>query len=431
MPKRTAPLTTKIVAASICPPHLKVKKLGDAGSGLTLIVKPAADGYSRTFVHEYAVGGVRKQITIGIYPQTGLIEARQKLAVLKKSIAEGICPIAERKAKEQAVIDQVENSFESVFYRWFEIWRAGKSPRHIEKVLNRAKGEILPDIGSREISKIETKDVMRIVKKMDNRGVSDLAKRALSTMTRVLDYACMEGVAKVNPAACIKPKAVIRRVPVKHQPRVELKEVGVLLRAMWSYDDSGRGKTLTALALQFLPHVFVRASEMVEARWTEIDWSKKQWRIPAARMKMPTEHIVPLTRQSLEILREIKHLSGHTEWLFPSESRAGKTMTTNTLLFAFYRMGFKSRQTTHGWRGIATTALREAGFDRDWVELQMSHAERNAVVAAYNAAQYLKQRTEMMAWWSDWLDEQRVESTNVLPFLPAPPMPPLVNERVA
>jgi integrase len=185
-----------------------------------------------------------------------------------------------------------------------------------------------------------------------------------------------------------------------------------LLRQIAAYD----GQVLTRLALQLMTHTFVRTGELIGARWEEFDLVAKLWRIPAERMKMKTEHLVPLSKQALAIIDQIKQISGGRALLFPGERGEGKSMSNNTLLYALYRMGYHSRMTGHGFRGIASTILHEQGFNHEHIELQLAHAPRNAISAAYNHAKYLKPRTQMMQHWSDYLDAIQEERCVVTPL---------------
>lgn len=190
--------------------------------------------------------------------------------------------------------------------------------------------------------------------------------------------------------------------------RVSEAELPELMRRIAAYD----GEFQTRLALQFLALTFVRTGEMRFAEWTEIDEAKAEWRIPAERMKMPSPHIVPLSTQALEVIRQLRELNGRRKWVFPSQSNTQKPISENTVLFALYRMGYHSRMTGHGFCGLASTILNENGFESDWIERQLAHSERNDVRAAYNHAQYLIERKRMMQWWGDYLAE--ATSANVI-----------------
>jgi integrase len=240
----------------------------------------------------------------------------------------------------------------------------------------------------------------------------DIAKRAYQTAGQVLRYAVAHGLASRNPAADVKPGDALKPTRKDNYARLDAKEVPELLRRIEAYD----GSAYTRLALRLMALTFVRTSELIAARWPEFDLEAAQWRIPAERMKMKTPHIVPLSHQALAVLRELQTLRNGSEFLFPGERDHGKPMSNNTILYALYRMGYHSRMTGHGFRGVASTILHEQGHRHDLIELQLAHQERNTVSASYNHATYLRQRAEMMQAWADHLDRLRV-GDDVLPFV--------------
>jgi integrase len=415
MPKPTLPLTAKFCNAAICPSGISVKKFGDAGSGLTFSVKRISQNdFTKTFTHEYSFSGKRKKIVLGTYPIMTISEARSKLIEIKRSLQSGIDPVQARRAKVREISTAAENSFASVFDRWYETWKHRKATTHASNVLKRAQADILPGLGAKPIAEVTTQDIVQIVRRIDARGIGGLARRALSCISQVMDFAALEGIVKHNPAAPIKPRLVLRKHEVEHMPRVAPRDVPQLLRDVCAFKDTNASET-TVFALRLLPHVFLRGSELVGGLWIEIDWDRKIWRIPKERMKMSCEHIVPLSRQVISILLELHKDTGDGELMFPGRGRRfGKVMTTNCLLFALYRMGYKGRQSVHGFRAIASTELHEQGFNHHWIELQLSHMEQNEVVAAYNSAKHLRGRTEMMQAWSDWIDGAQAVSSREL-----------------
>lgn len=213
----------------------------------------------------------------------------------------------------------------------------------------------------------------------------------------------MNGLAERNPAADIKPEDALKPTKKKNHARLDEKDLPELLQKIDAYD----GQLLTRLALKLMALTFVRTSELIGARWEEVNLDLKQWRIPASRMKMKTQHIVPLSTQAIEAIENIKSLRVDDALLFPSERRDGKLMSNNTILYALYRMGYHSRMTGHGFRGMASTILHERGYSHDHIELQLAHSPRNAVSAAYNHALHLEPRAKMMQDWADYLDTAR------------------------
>ncbi len=273
------------------------------------------------------------------------------------------------------------------------------------------EADILPCLGARPIALIEAPELVAMVKAIEQRGARDIAKRALETTGQVFRYAIAHGYAKRNPVAEIRPSDILPSTRKVNYARVDARELPDLLRAIEVYP----GTHVTRLALKLIALTFVRTSELIGARWAEFDLEAARWDIPAERMKMRTPHIVPLSRQALDVLNTLRTLTGESEWLFPGDRNAKKPMSNNTILKALERMGYKGRMTGHGFRGLASTILHEQGYNHEHIELQLAHAPRNAVSAAYNHALYLEPRAKMMQDWADYL-EQAQRGGKVLPF---------------
>jgi integrase len=261
---------------------------------------------------------------------------------------------------------------------------------------------VFPLIGSRPVSEIQAPELVKMMKAIQRRGALDIAKRCYQMTSQVFRYAIAHGLAERNPAGDIKPSDILPSRRQTNYARVDARELPALLRAIEAY----QGTPVTRLAIKLLALTFVRTGELIAARWEEFDLQAGQWRIPAERMKMRTEHIVPLSLQAIQILQILYGITGHSKLLFPGERDHSKPISNNTILKALERMGYKGRMTGHGFRGLASTILHEQGFDHAHIELQLAHQERDAVSAAYNYATYLKQRGKMMQWWSDYLDQQ-------------------------
>jgi integrase len=212
-------------------------------------------------------------------------------------------------------------------------------------------------------------------------------------------YAVAHGLAERNPAADVKPSDALTPRKKKNHARLDTTELPELLRKINDYD----GTIVTRCALRLMALTLVRTSELINARWEEIDYKTKMWRIPAERMKMKTQHLVPLSKQALAVLEELRGVTGNREYIFASDRNSRKPISNNTILFALYRMGCHSRMTGHGFRGIASTILHENGFPHEHIEIQLAHAERDEVSASYNHATYVQQRTKMMQDWADYL----------------------------
>ena len=388
-------------------PNAKAKgtpyRLSDGG-GLYLWITPAGGKLWRwKYRHECK----EKLMSFGKYPDVPLSLARERHAEARKLLASGVDPMVQRKAEKSAA----ENSFQSVSLRWLEHWRHGKSPRHADYVKRRMEADILPNLGARPIAEIEAPELVAMTKAIEKRGARDIAKRALETAGQVFRYAIAHGYTKRNPASEIRPSDILQSTRKVNYVRIDAKELPSLLRSIEVY----RGTHVTRLALKLMAFTFVRTSELIGARWAEFDIEAARWNIPAERMKMRTPHIVPLAKQALDVLDTLRTLTGESEWLFPGDRNAKKSMSNNTILKALERMGYKGRMTGHGFRGLASTVLHEQGYAHEHIELQLAHAPRNAVSAAYNHARYLEPRARMMQDWADFL-EQTQRGGKVLPF---------------
>ena len=384
-------------------PNTKPYKVSDGG-GLFLWVTPSGGKIWRwTYRHE----GRAKLMTFGKYPDVPLALARERHAQARKVLATGTDPMAERKAEKAAA----EDSFQSVASLWLEHWQDGKSPRHVAYVKRRMDTDILPCLGARPVAAIEAPELVGMTKAIEQRGARDIAKRALETTGQIFRYAIAHGYARRNPASEIRTGDILKSIRKVNYARVDARELPSLLRAIEVY----QGTHVTRLAMKLLALTFVRTSELIGAKWAEFDLDAARWNIPAERMKMRTPHIVPLAQQALDVLDTLRTLTGNSEWLFPGDRNAKKPMSNNTILKALERMGFKGRMTGHGFRGLASTILHEQGYAHDHIELQLAHAARNAVSAAYNHALYLEPRGKMLQDWADFL-EQTQRGGKVLPF---------------
>ena len=391
-------LTDPIIKAA--KPKEKPYKLSD-GQGLTLLIQPNGSKWWR---YRYRINGKEKMLSIGTYPNVTLKKAREKRVTADDLLKQSIDPSQHRQEQKQIAAIAAENSFESVARQWWNHWKHARTERHADYVIRRLEADIFPVIGNKPIHSITAPTLLMAIKKIESRGALDIAKRALSTCGQVFHYAVGHGLAERNPAADIKPSDVLKPTRKANYARLDQKDLPELLQKIYEYD----GQPLTRIALQLMALTFVRTGELIGARWEEIDMTAKQWRIPAERMKMRSPHIVPLSSQSLTLINELRTLALDDILLLPSERRDGKTMSNNTILYALYRLGYHSRMTGHGFRGIASTILHERGYNHEYIELQLAHSPRDAVSAAYNHALYLDQRARMMQEWADYLDEIRL-----------------------
>ena len=370
------------------------------GKGLYLFVNPNGSKWWR-FLYRY--GGKQKTLSMGVYPQVTLKEARAERERMGALLAQGIDPSIERKEKKLSQAYAIENDFRSVARAWWDNWKVANSEAHALKVWGIFEKDIFPVFGKYPVENIKPSLVRLAVKRVVERGAYDTARRVHQYTSAVLSYAFNHELVASNVARDIAVNDLIPRRKKQSMGRVDLKDLPQLLQDIQAYD----GNAITKIAIQLLSLTFVRTKELIQATWDEIDFIGKVWRIAPERMKMGTAHIVPLSAQTLDLLGELKKITGGSKHLFPSVKGDGKTMSNNTILFALYRMGYKDRMTGHGFRGVASTALREQGFSRDVVELQLSHLVGNEVERAYNTMELLAERTAMMQAWADYLDAQR------------------------
>jgi integrase len=387
-------------------PQAKLYKLTDE-RGLHLSVYPNG---SKLWHLRYRMEGKERTASLGKYPEVSLAEAREKRDQMRKLIANDIDPVQSQKAAKEAKKLAQTNSFEAVARTWFEGWKAARSPRHAEYVIRRLEADVFPVIGTQPVSEIQAPALVKMMKAIQRRGALDIAKRCYQMTGQVFRYAIAHGFAERNPAGDVKPSDILPSRRQTNYARVDAKELPSLLRAIEAY----QGTPVTRLAIKLLALTFVRTSELIGARWDEFDLQAGQWRIPAERMKMRTEHIVPLSLQAIQTLQILHGITGRAELLFPGERNHAKPISNNTILKALERMGYKGRMTGHGFRGLASTILHEHGYDHAHIELQLAHQERNAISAAYNHATYLTPRAQMMQKWADFLDNQL--AGNVIAF---------------
>ncbi|MBI5659955.1 MAG: tyrosine-type recombinase/integrase [Nitrosomonadales bacterium] len=371
-----------------------VRKLHD-GDGLYLWVYLDGRKYWRM---RYWQVGKEKSLSVGVYPKVSLSDARKKRDELRKQLQSDLDPSAERKATTLRKKLAAENSFEAVALEWHSKQKIKWVAHHANRVKRLLELSIFPVLGKRPIDQIEAPELLGAIRKIEARGAHDLAHRVLQICGQVFRYGIATGRCTRNLSTDLR--GALTPHVMQHQSAVRPEELPDLLRAIARYDETGDKQT--RLALQLLAQTFVRTNELTGAEWGEFDMENALWIIPAGRMKMKTEHVVPLARQALAILAELKEISGGSRFVFPGRNR-DKPISNNTMLFALYRMGYKGKMTGHGFRAVASTILNETGFKPDVIERQLAHCERNEVRGAYNRAEYLPERKKMMQHWADYL----------------------------
>ncbi|WP_298831111.1 integrase arm-type DNA-binding domain-containing protein [uncultured Piscinibacter sp.] len=389
--------------------------------GLYLEVRATADGgASKWWRFKYRFGGKEKLLSLGTYPDTSLATARSKRDKAREQVAQGIDPSAARKASEASRTAAAEGSFEVVAREWHEVIHQKKvSEGHAARTLIRLEQDVFPWLGGRPIGEITAPELLQTLRRIEARGAIETAHRAKQACGQVFRYAIATGRAERNPATDLKD--ALKPVIVEHMPAItDPKRVGELLRAIAAY----KGHQVTRAALQLAPLVFVRPGELRKAEWAELDLDGEEWRIPSERIKRTKQekasgapHVVPLSRQAVEILRDLKPLTEYSRYVFPSLRTRERPMSDAAVLAALRRMGFpKEEMTGHGFRAMARTLLAERlGVDEAAIEAQLAHGVRDSLGRAYNRTTYLEQRRQMMQTWSDYLDKLR-DGADVIPF---------------
>jgi integrase len=385
----------------------KPQKLSDGG-GLYLQVQPNGAKYWRL---AYRFAGKQKTLALGVYPDVSLSDARERREQARKVLANGADPGAVKKAQKAAKTALTQNSFELVAREWFMRYAPTWKENHSSKIITRLEKDIFPWLGARPTGEITAPELLAVIRRIESRGALETAHRALANCGQIFRYAIATGRAQRDTAADLR--GALPPAKEKHHASItDPKAIGELMRDIEGY----KGAFITRCALRLAPLVFLRPGELRKAEWAEIDLDKAEWRIPASRMKMDAVHIVPLSTQAVEILREIQPLTGAGKFVFTGARTTTRPMSENAILAALRRMGYTTDEMTgHGFRSMASTLLNEQGFNRDAIERQLAHAERNGVRAAYNYAEYLPERRRMMQQWADYLDKLKA-GAEVIPL---------------
>ncbi|OWW19197.1 tyrosine-type recombinase/integrase [Noviherbaspirillum denitrificans] len=377
-------------------PKEKPYKLSDE-RGLFMLVHSNGGRYWR---FKYRFGGKEKLLALGVYPDVPLKDARERRDDARRQVAAGIDPGLQRKAQKAAKVSCAANSFEAVAREWFAKYSPNWVDSHSSKIIRRFEKDIFPWLGNRPIGEISAPELLTTLRRIEGRRALETAHRALQNCGQVFRYAVATGRADRDPSGDLRGALPPTR-PKHHASITEPKAIGAMLRTMDGY----QGSFVTKCALKLAPLVFVRPGELRKAEWSEFNLDAAEWRIPAARMKMREQHIVPLSTQAVAILRELHALTGTGRYLFPGARTNGRPMSENTVNAALRRLGYKGDEMTgHGFRSMASTHLNEQGWHRDAIERQLAHAERDEVRAAYNYAEHLPERRRMMQAWADYLD---------------------------
>lgn len=400
----------KDLAVKQAKPKEKPYYLPDGGS-LFLLVKPNGGKY---WHWRYRFDGKQKPLALGTYPDVTLEQARDKAIDARRLVKAGIDPGEVKKqtklAKKETKQKEVEallppapvpvvNSFEQVAREWLDARRETLRPVTAARALNYLEKDIFPDLGGREITEIQTHEILQTVRKVQDRGAYDVASRELQNIGRIFTFAIRAGIAKHNPANELS--GALKKRPLKNRPALKLADLPVFLERL----RESTANPVTCFAVKLCVLTFCRPETIRHARWQDFDLERREWRVPAEFMKIKTVgHIVPLSVEVLALLEELRPLTGHHQWLFPGERVREKPISDGTMNMCINRMGYQGLATPSGFRTTACSFLNESGFNRDAIERQMAHMERNNVRAAYiHHAEFLEERHRLMVFWGDYI----------------------------
>ena len=367
------------------------------GRGMYLLVHPNGSKYWKL---KYRINGKEKTLSFGLYPEISLSEAREATNEAKKKIKEGIDPSQEKQLQKLLAESNSKDDLKSIAIEWHDNKKAQWTERHGTDVLRRIEADIFPILGKRPIKEITAPELLAVIRLVEKRGAIDIAKRLLQTTGQIFRYAVSIG--KVDRDITQDLRGALKTRKKENYLYLKEEELPEFLQKLESYD----GEFQTKLGLKLLILTMVRTIELRGAKWSEINFDEKIWKIPSERMKMRREHWIPLSRQAVELFKELKNVTGNFEFVFPNRNKPRSYMSNNTLLYALYRLGYHSRATVHGFRATASTILNEKGYNSDYIETQLAHSDNNGSRASYNHAQYLEPRREMLQWWADCLEKR-------------------------
>ena len=385
-------------------PREKAYKLAD-GAGLYLEVVPSGSRYWRM---KYRFNGKEKRMAFGVYPAVSLAQARALRDEAKKKLAEGIDPSFAKKEEKLVRDVQLNNTFQALALEWHGTKVSRWSEGYASDIIEAFNKDIFPYIGQQPVNDIKPLVLLNVLHRMESRGATEKAKKVRQRCSEVFRYAIVTGRAEYNPAADLT--SAMSGHESKHYPFLTVEELPDFFKALSGYT----GSPLVVLAARLLILTGVRTGELRGAVWSEFDLEKAVWEIPADRMKMKRPHLVPLSTQALEIVQQLKVMSGQYPLVFPGRNDPRKTMSEASINQVFKRIGYTGKVTGHGFRHTMSTILHEEGFNTAWIETQLAHVDKNAIRGTYNHALYLEGRREMMQWYADYIGNiGRSRLTNV------------------
>ncbi len=386
-------------------------KLSDGG-GLFMLVHPNSGRYWRL---AYRFDGKQKTLALGVYPDVSLADARERRDQARKLLSNNNDPSLVKQEQKAAIVALAENSFEIIAREWFSKYSPNWKENHSSKILARLENDVFPWIGKQPVSEIAAPALLSVVRRIEDRGALETAHRVLAICGQIFRYAVATVRAERDPTGDLRGALP----PVKRGNHfaaiTEPKKVGELLRDIYGY----QGSFVVQCAFKLSPMLFVRPGELRKMEWTEVDFDKTEWTIPAEKMKMGVTHIVPLCKQAIEILHEIHPLTGRSKYVFHGERDHDRPMSDNAVRSALRRMGWANDEMTpHGFRAMASTILDNMGYKQEWLERQLAHEEPNKIKAAYKREawrMYLPERATMMQAWADYLDKLK-KGAEVIPL---------------
>ena len=368
------------------------------GRGLYLEVRPNGSKYWRM---KYRINGKEKRLALGVYPEISLKEADDRCTDARRLLDQNIDPSHHKQEKKRLAEQNAENNFEAIAREWHDNIKSKWTERHAKTVLGRLERDIFPFIGQLPITDIKPPQMLNCLERIQKRGAIEPAHRMRQSCGQIFRYAIAHGYCEYNPASDLSE--AIKPMVRQHYPCIAINELPELLTAMERNEACLRLETRHAMKLLML--TFVRTKELIEAKWPEFNLEEAEWIIPAERMKMRKEHIVPLSRQAVEILKDLKAMNGQWEWILPGHHSPRKHMSNNTIRMGLHRLGFKDRMTGHGFRALAMSTIKEKlNYRHEVIDRQLAHAPKSMVTRAYDRAKFLDERKVMMQEWADHID---------------------------
>lgn len=377
-------------------PEAKAYTLGD-GQGLSLLIEPNG---SKSWRFRYRYAGKPKMISLGVYPTITLADARTRRDDARKLVAEGKNPSEVRKEQKIALQTESESAFEKIATEWHQMKSAKWSAGYASDIMEAFQNDIFPYVGTRPIGEIKPLELLNVLRKIEKRGALEKMRKVRQRCSEVFRYAIATGRAEFNPAADLSSALEVHQS--NHFPFLKADGLPDFLRALDSYT----GSRLVQIATKLLMITGVRTIELRAALWSEFDLDNALWEIPAERMKMRRAHLVPLSTQALNLLNELKIMTGNYRYVFPGRNDPNKPMSEASINQVIKRIGYGGKVTGHGFRHSLSTILHENGFNSAWIELQLAHVDKNSIRGTYNHAQYINKRQDMMQWYSDFIFNQ-------------------------